>query len=166
MPFNFLVVIGAAFIPLIIGFIWYNPKVFGNAWMQATGLRMEDGKGMNMPVIFGVSLLVSFLMAVGMLPIVIHQWGLNSSLMGEPGYGDATSEVGTYLSNYMAKYGHTFRTFGHGALHGVLTSLFLIMPAITTSSMYERRGFKYIAIATGYWMVSLALMGGVICAFA
>ena len=27
----------AALVPLLIGSIWYNPKVFGTAWMKATG---------------------------------------------------------------------------------------------------------------------------------
>jgi hypothetical protein len=28
---NFLIILLAAIVPLIIGFIWYNPKVFGTA---------------------------------------------------------------------------------------------------------------------------------------
>jgi len=32
--------------------------------------------------------------------------------------------------------------------------------------MFERRGFKYIAIHGGYWMLTLGLMGGIICQFA
>ncbi|HRN41812.1 MAG TPA: DUF1761 family protein [Vicingus sp.] len=32
--------------------------------------------------------------------------------------------------------------------------------------MFERKGFKYIAINSGYWIITLGLMGGVICQFA
>jgi hypothetical protein len=31
---NFLAVPLAAVIPILVGMIWYNPKVFGNAWMK------------------------------------------------------------------------------------------------------------------------------------
>jgi len=44
----------AALVPTIIGFIWYNPKVFGTAWMASAGLTMETAmKGFNMPLYSG-----------------------------------------------------------------------------------------------------------------
>lgn len=55
MAINWMAILVAAFIPTVIGFIWYNPKVLGNAWMQAAGMTEEKMKGANMPVIFGVS---------------------------------------------------------------------------------------------------------------
>ncbi len=55
MELNFLVILGAALIPMILGFVWYNPKVFGNAWMQAADMTEEKMQGANMPIIFGVS---------------------------------------------------------------------------------------------------------------
>ena len=35
---NWLAIIVSALVPLIIGAIWYHPKVFGSAWMHATGI--------------------------------------------------------------------------------------------------------------------------------
>lgn len=35
---NFVAIIVAALVPMIIGFIWYHPKVFGNTWMQVAGM--------------------------------------------------------------------------------------------------------------------------------
>jgi hypothetical protein len=165
MTFNWLAIFGSALIPLLVGFIWYSPKVFGNTWMKSIGLKWEDGKGMNMALVFGVSLFVAIMMAAGLLPIVIHQMGAMSTLVDEPGFNDPNSEMGTYFAQYMAKYGRNFRTFQHGALHGAMTALFVILPVVATSSLYERRSWKYVAVTVGYWMVSLALMGGVICAF-
>ncbi|MFT4524505.1 MAG: hypothetical protein ACI9FU_000944 [Granulosicoccus sp.] len=52
---NFPVLLGVALIPMIVGFLWHNPKLFGNAWMQAADMTEEKMKGGNMPVIFGVS---------------------------------------------------------------------------------------------------------------
>lgn len=46
----------AAVIPLLVGMVWYNPKVFGNAWMGATGLDEAKAKdGFNMPLVFGLT---------------------------------------------------------------------------------------------------------------
>ena len=63
----------------------------------------------------------------------------------------------------MAKYGNNFRTFSHGAVHGVLAGLFFVLPVMGTNAMFERKGFKYIAINVGYWIVTLAIMSGIVC---
>ena len=44
---NFVAIIVAALIPMIIGFIWYHPKVFGNTWMQVAGMTEEKVKTGN-----------------------------------------------------------------------------------------------------------------------
>ena len=38
MNINFLALLLAALSTLVVGFIWYNPKVFGNIWMKEAGL--------------------------------------------------------------------------------------------------------------------------------
>src|SRR4051812_41694533 len=48
---NWIALIAAAIATQIIGFIWYNPKVFGSAWMASTGIANEDAKKSNMAVI-------------------------------------------------------------------------------------------------------------------
>jgi hypothetical protein len=40
-----------------------------------------------------------------------------------------------------------------------------VLPLIGINSLFERKSFKYIFIHTGYWIISLALMGGVLCQF-
>lgn len=155
----------AAIVPLILGFIWYNPKVFGTAWMNATGLTPEDGKGMNMPLVFGVTYVVSFLLAIALHPVTIHQMGVYSLLANEPGMKDPNSPISLWLKEFMAQHGNNFRTFKHGALHGGLLGVFAITPVITVSALFERRGFKYIAITAGYWIIACLLMGGIVCQF-
>ncbi|MFY9309226.1 MAG: DUF1761 domain-containing protein [Bacteroidia bacterium] len=70
------------------------------------------------------------------------------------------------IKDFLAKYGNNFRTFKHGVFHGVMAGFTIALPILGTNAMFERKGFKYIAINVGYWIVCLALMGGVICAFA
>ena len=52
------------------------------------------------------------------------------------------------------------RLFDEAAKQGVST-LYLITD--TAAAYFEKKGFKYIAINAGYFIVSFALMGGVIC---
>jgi hypothetical protein len=75
------------------------------------------------------------------------------------------TEVGAYFKNFFDTYGMRFRTFKHGALHGTIAGFFLALPIIGITSLFERKSFAYIAIHVGYFIVSLALMGGVICQF-
>jgi hypothetical protein len=163
---NLLVVALAALIPLIMGFIWYNPKVFGTAWMNLAGLTEEKMKGANMPLIFFLSYVFAFLIALAMISIVIHQGHMYSILVKTPGFGVPGSPVQTMLENFMRDYGHNYRTFKHGAFHGVLFSIFFVFPLIATNSLFERKSWKYIFINAGYWLVTIALMGGVVCQFA
>lgn len=156
---NWLITFLAALIPMVMGFIWYNPKVFGNAWIKATGLAEEELKNANMALIFGLTFLFSFMMATLLNTMVIHQFGFQSMMLMQ---GD---EADAILKSTMEKYGNTYHTFKHGALHGTISGVFLALPIIGTLSLFERKSAKYIFIHVGYWVICMALMGGVICQF-
>ncbi len=153
----------AALAAVGIGFIWYNPSVFGNAWMKSIGKTKEEMMegGTNMGVMVGLTFFFSFLAALFLHPIVIHQFGLSSLLLGLD--GSETGKVELMLNGSVVDYLHRYRTFKHGALHGTIAGIFLALPIIGMSAIYEKRGFKYIMISAGYWTVSLAVMGGIIC---
>ena len=53
-------------------------------------------------------------------------------------------------------------TFQHGAFHGAFMALFVALPIIGQKALFEQRGFKYVLINVGYWVVTLALMGGIL----
>ena len=161
----FAILFLTALIPLFIGFIWYNNKVFGKAWMNAACLTEEQLKGGNMLKIFGLTYLFSVMAGLALSTIVIHQFGFFSILANEPGAKDPATEVGKMAADFMSKYGHNFRTFKHGAFHGTATAILFVLPLIGINALFERRSFKYIFIHTGYWIISLALMGGVLCQF-
>ena len=44
MEMNYLAMAVAALTTLVVGFVWYHPKVFGTAWMHAAGLTEEELK--------------------------------------------------------------------------------------------------------------------------
>ena len=164
---NFLVVIATGLIPLFVGFIWYNKNVMGKVWMAESGFNPDTAKKPNMLAVFGISLLFSTLLAMSLMPTVIHQMGLYSMLANnETALQDPNSELSKTVAALMTQYGTEFRTFKHGALHGSLTALFFVLPVIGTSALYEQKSAKYVAVHVGYWAICLTLMGGIICAFA
>jgi hypothetical protein len=160
MP-NFLVLLGAALIPTIIGFIWYNPKVFGNAWMKVANMTEEKMKGANMPVIFGVSLLLSVFLSWFLYSTSVHQSSIFSLLLADPSTADQSA-----YDTVMGIVGDRYRTFGHGFAHGIIYGIIMALPILGTNALFERKGWKYILINVGYWAVTMALMGGVICQWA
>lgn len=165
MDLNFPIVFAAALIPLLVGFVYYHPKVFGNAWMKAAGVS-ADGPKPNMILVFGLTYLFSVMLGVALISIVIHQMGIFSTLQGNADLADPNSQLSLMLKDFMAKYGHNFRTFKHGALHGTIAAVFFALPVFGINSLFERKGWKYFLINLGYWVIALALMGGVICQFA
>ncbi len=83
MNINFIAIIVAALIHMIVGFIYYRKKVFGSAWMSVTGMKDEKAKKGNRPVTFIVSFLFSILLAIIINVIVVHQFGLQSLFDGD-----------------------------------------------------------------------------------
>ena len=157
MEINFLSLILAALSTLVIGFVWYHPKVFGTIWMKESGTTQEKMKGGNMLTLLGVSLVYAFFISLILQFSVIHQFGA-SSMTG----GDVSKALPSYAA-FMKDYGSVYRTFKHGALHGFLVGLFMILPVIGTNASYERRSFKYTLVAGGFWIICLMVMGGIIC---
>ncbi|KAB1066767.1 DUF1761 domain-containing protein [Tamlana haliotis] len=157
--YNLIAMLVAAFSALVIGSIWYHPKVFGNAWLKAAELNDKQMKSGSMVKIFGLALLFAFMLSTALPGIVIHQVGALSLIGGDP-----TQALASYDA-FIADYATNFRTFKHGALHGILTGIFVVLPVLGTNALFERKGAKYIFINSGYWIVTLAIMGGIICAW-
>ncbi|MEZ4957813.1 MAG: DUF1761 domain-containing protein [Saprospiraceae bacterium] len=165
MAFNFIAVLVAALVPMLIGFLWYNPKLFGNAWMKASGMTEEKIKSGNMAVIFGVSFLLSFLLAIYMNVLAIHQNGIDGIFVVNGEMPAAGSEEAIFLADFHAKYDGLHRTFTHGVVHGILTSILFVLPIMGTNALFERKGWKYILINVGYWMVTISIMAGIVCSW-
>lgn len=156
---NFPAILVAALSSFVVGYVWYNPKVFGTIWMNEIGMTDEKAKQGNMAKIFGLTFIFAFLLAFIMPTFVIHQFGA-LGMVGGP------SEVGKALPSYaafMADYGSVFRSYKHGALHGAMIGLFVALPVIATNCLFEQKSFKYAAITSGYWIVVMTIMGAIIC---
>lgn len=125
----------AAFVPTIVGIIWYKPKVFGNAWMHAAEMTEDKMKVANMGVIFCVSLLLSVLLSWFIANWPIHQMGVFSMMLADP----ATADQAGYDA-IMNIVGHRYRSFGHRAVHGMVSCLFVVLLVLGTNALFERKG--------------------------
>lgn len=161
---NYLVILGAALIPMIVGSVYYGP-LFGNAWMKEVGKTKEELEKGNMFLILGLSYILSILLAMGLSGLTNHQQGVMQLFAMHPDYLTVGTEVGDMYAGVMAKFGDSHRTFGHGAIHGAIASILIILPLIAIISLFERKSAKYIGINFLYWLITLSLMGGVICQF-
>lgn len=138
---NWLALVVAALIPLVTGFIWYGP-LFGKAWMKETGITEEDAKNMNPAKTYGLAVVFAFLLALFLMVQVFTG--------GAPDEPHGTER---------------FLTFKHGALHGAMVGVFVALPLFANNALFEQRSFKLTAINVGYWIVTMALMGGLINAW-
>jgi len=152
-----LILLFSAFSSLLIGFIWYDPKVFGNIWIRESGVSKQKIKNGNITLTVLLSFIYALFISFILQFLVIHQLGANSATFGIKGIDPSV------FKNYMNAYGTTYRTFKHGALHGFITGLFFCLPVIGVSSLHERKSWKYTIIAGGYWIVTCMIMGGIIC---
>ncbi|WP_298509458.1 DUF1761 domain-containing protein [uncultured Kordia sp.] len=144
IPVNWIALAVAALSTLVIGFLWYGP-LFGKAWMKETGITEEQAQK-GMPLRFGLSVVLAF--------IAVFFIYLTSVVSG----GMPPDELhGIEMTK--------FHTFGHGALHGAVAALFLVMPALVTNSLFEQKSLKYMLINVGYWIVTFAIMGGIVNAW-
>ncbi len=130
---NILAIIIASLIPMIVGFIYYHKSLLGKPWMESLGITEADLNKGNMAVIFGISLLMSLMMSMYLLMNV-----------------DGPGQEGPYDS------------FKHGALHGVILAIMLAVPVLVTNGLFERKNFKNLTINAVYWIITFALMGGVL----
>jgi uncharacterized membrane protein YhaH (DUF805 family) len=123
-----------------IGAIYYHPKVFGTMWMHASGLNEEKLQGGNMAIIFGLAFLFAMMIAMSM------SYTMDTHLATDP--------------HFEPKAG----PFGHGATHGIITCMFLIVPVIGTITLFERRSFKYAISHILYWLITFAVISGIVTA--
>lgn len=157
MKINFSALIVAAISTLLVGFVWYHPKVFGTIWIKEAGITQDKMKSGNMALIFAMAIFYAFLITMVMQTLTIHQF----RAIGMIG-GDTTIAKPSYTA-FIADYGTEFRTFKHRALHGFISGLFLALPIIRTNALFERKSYKYTLVNGGFWIVSFMLMGGIIC---
>lgn len=138
---NMMAILVASLIPMIMGFIYYHPKVMGNAWMKANGFTQESLGNGPKPIWYLVSLVLSFLFAV--------KFALDVTSPGQE----------------VAPDGHSYVTFQHGMAHGIVNTIMIILPIFGTLSIFEKRSWTWAFVNIGYWGLCLIVMQGILSAW-
>jgi hypothetical protein len=160
IKFNFLIIFISACIPLIVGAIWYNPRFFGQKKEQS-----ETKNQGHKPMIYILTFILSIFYSVTISYQVIHQLHFQSMFYNEVGFLASEGNAFKDFEFIMAAYKSNFRSFGHGAFHGLLNSICIILPIIGINGMFEGKSWKYIMTTWGYWTLNGIIMGAIICQF-
>ena len=64
---NWWTILICVVVSMIVGSLWFNPKTFFNVWWEAIGRKANEQPGTdNMVMVFGLTILSSFVQAVSM----------------------------------------------------------------------------------------------------
>jgi len=162
MEINYLLLFATALIPLAVGSLWYSNLLFGKVWFRESGMTEEKMNSANMFLIFGLTYLFGLFLSNAMASWSVHQMMTANLFVMQPGFAEQTGEYYDFFQKFMAQYGDLHRSFGHGAVHGVVGAIALALPLIGINALFERRGWKYIGIHFGYWDVVMVLMCGIL----
>ncbi len=78
---NWLAVVACVVVSMISGSLWYNPKTFFPAWWKVVGGGREQPGMENMGMTWGLTVLSSFVQAVGM-SFVLNALGSTTAVSG------------------------------------------------------------------------------------
>lgn len=81
---NWLGVILATLSTFVVGYVWYDVRVFGNTWLKLVGLTKEESENTEgMGKVYGLTALQSFLAAIllGCLIIATDTTGIVDSVL-------------------------------------------------------------------------------------
>ena len=155
---NFLVLTGCAFIPFFFAYIWFHPKVFGgDKWTAIAGLTEAQAAKEVSPIKLGVSILLNFLLAFGIYCLTVHASGVFGLVSGN----EEALKTGTAAA-FLAEYGQIHTTFGHGLVHSLQVLICFVIPILGYVVIFERKSTKYFLVYGAYWLISIALMSGII----
>jgi len=68
---NYLAILTATFITMILGALWYSPLLFGNQWMKLMGFTAEQLKKEGSAKEMMISVITSFVEAVVLASLII-----------------------------------------------------------------------------------------------
>ena len=157
---NVLIIVATGLIPMLLGMAWYNPALFGNAWLSESGMTQDDMKANQKPLKFLLGFICNVLLAFGLFTLVTHEF----SILGLVGGNKELLTSGT-AGAFLAEYGGTYARFSHGVVHGIFAAVLLAIPFIGHQCLWSGKSFKLFLIDFGFWLVCMILMSGVIAQY-
>lgn len=130
---NYLAVLLAALSSMVVGSVWYAPKVFGNMWMKLAKIerkkQMSTGDKLMFVWVFLLSLLTAYVLA--------HVTFLSNQFFGNSFLQDALSTAFWVWAGF-------------------------VVTRILTHNMFERKPTQLNLLALGNEFVTIMLMGLII----
>ena len=136
VPINYLAVLVAAIIPMLIGMTWYSPAMFAKKWMSLVGKTEEEIKKSGPGKAYAFSFLGSLVMSYVLAHSVI------------------------FASSYMHMSG-----FGSGVMAGFWSWLGFVVTTNSSTVLFEFRPSGLYWMNMGYNLICLLLMGGLLAAW-
>lgn len=121
---NWIPILVSAIVSMVIGFIWYSPKVFGNQWMRLMKFKKADMKKMKVKPAFAylgmfvITLVANFVLSL-LIKISVPESVIGGALIGFLvwlGFIATTTFSGVLWANkrrelYMIENGHYMLSF-------------------------------------------------------
>lgn len=135
---NYIGVLVAAVVSMVVGFLWYSPVLFGKPWMKLMGYTADGLKKAQkeMGKLYGVSFVLSLITAY----ILTHVMALSINF-------------------------YHYSALSTGVISAFWMWLGFVMPVQATGETFGGKKWKLFAINTGYQLAAMLVMGVVISFF-
>lgn len=130
---NFIGVLAASIVSMVVGSIWYSKAVFGKVWLKLEKIDEKKAKKDAPNAILGMSVL-----AILMAYVLAHVTYLSSTF-----YPDYSYQGAALSSAFWMWVG-------------------FVLPVVASNSLFNQAPWKISAIHAGNWLVTLLGMGLVI----
>lgn len=94
---NFLAILVSAVIWWLIGALWYSPVLFGNAWMEITGITGEMAAGMSPLLIYAMPLIAYLIACYVLAHSVVYAKATNAGTGALVGFWNWLGFVGAIM---------------------------------------------------------------------
>ena len=129
---NYIAVFASAVVSMVIGFLWYSPILFGEAWMKASGKtkkEIDSAKKKGMTSYYLAAFIATLLMA--------------------------------FILAYFVQY-VLAATFFEGMQAGFWIWLGFVAPVLLGSILWEGKSFSYYMINVFHYLATLMVMAGIL----
>lgn len=160
IKFNWLLLSLTSLIPIIVAYVWLNPNVYKHIF-KSWDLSQHNFRLTPSSIV--VFFVLSFMYSITIAYQVIHQLHFQSLLMNEVGFLKGEGNAYKDLVYIFELYGKNFRSFKHGAFHGLLNSIFIVLPILAYGKLTSASSWRSVFFQWMFWMICGVLMGGIIC---
>jgi hypothetical protein len=159
MNLNYLAFFLISFVPLIIGYFWYQPNSRISQW---AGVKLVHPKKLSIPKIV-LLFMSSLALTYGYMNLIIHQMGFYELFFTDIMLGNKESEQ--IVKDFLAKYGDKHRHLGHGIFHGAINAFLFALPFTVVHAILNNKNRKYVMHNFLYWLLTSMIIGGLIAVF-